>query len=86
MNSKKSNSEIKAILLLLSLFSGIVFLLSIILQTSFIEMEHYIIDFASKHYFIIGLISFFLFTISFALFRAFDTEIKKREQRRNTKL
>ena len=35
MNAKKSNSEIKAILLLLSLLSGIVFLLSIILQTSF---------------------------------------------------
>ena len=81
MNSKKS--KIKALMLVLSFITGILFLLSIILQTSVIEMEHSLIEYASKHYFIIGLISFFIFTISFALFRAFDIELTKRNQRKN---
>jgi uncharacterized membrane protein YdcZ (DUF606 family) len=80
MNSKKS--KIKSLMLVLSFITGIIFLLSIILQTSVIEMEHQLIEYASKHYFIIGLISFFIFTISFALFRALDIELTKRNQRR----
>lgn len=82
---KTKNSKIKALVLLLSLISGILFILSILLQTSFIEMEHYIIDFATKHYFILGIVSFFIFTISFAIFRAFDNEITKREIRKNNR-
>ena len=81
MNSKKS--KIKALMLVLSLITGIIFLLSIIIQTSVIEMEHRFIQYASKHYFIIGLISFFIFTISFALFRALDIELTKRNKRKN---
>ena len=81
MNSKKS--KIKSLMLVLSFITGIIFLLSIILQTSVIEMEHQLIEYASKHYFIIGLISFFIFTISFALFRALDIELTKRNQRKN---
>lgn len=77
------NSKMKALLLVFSLVTGIVFLLSIILQTSIIEMEHYIIDFAKEHYFLIGIISFFLFTICFALYRAFDIQITKRQIRKN---
>ena len=82
---KTKNSKIKALLLLLSLISGILFILSIVLQTSLIEMEHYLIDFATKHYFILGIVSFFIFTISFALFRAFDIQITKREMRKNNR-
>jgi hypothetical protein len=82
---KTKNSKIKALLLLLSLISGILFIFSIVLQTSFIEMEHYIIDLATKHYFILGISSFFIFTICFALFRAFDVEITKREIRNNNR-
>ena len=82
---KLKNSKAKAFLLLIILFSAIIFLLSILLQTSLIEMEHFIIDFATKHYFLIGVISLLLFIFSFAIFRAIDTEITKRAIRKNNR-
>ena len=82
---KTKSSKMKALLLLLTLISGILFILSIVLQTSIIEMEHFIIEFATKHYFILGIVSFFIFTFSFALYRAFDIEITKREMRKTNR-
>ncbi len=82
---KLKNSKAKAFLLLIILFSAIIFLLSILLQTSLIEMEHFIIDFATQHYFLIGVISLLLFIFSFAIFRAMDVEITKREIRKNNR-
>lgn len=82
---KLKNSKTKAFLLLIILFSAIIFLLSILLQTSLIEMEHFIIDFATKHYFLIGVISLLLFIFSFAIFRAMDIEITKRAIRKNNR-
>jgi hypothetical protein len=81
---KKSNSKLKATVILLSIISGILFLTSIILQSSIIEIEHAIIQYGEKHNFVIGLISFFVFTISFAIFRGLDATIQKRFNRKNS--
>jgi hypothetical protein len=84
MKNSNSNSKIKALVILLSILSGILFLVSIVLQSSIIDIEHAIIKYGEKHHFIIGLISFFVFTISFAIFRALDTTIQKRFNRKNS--
>jgi hypothetical protein len=80
---KTSNSKIKALVILLSILSGLLFLTSIILQSSIIDIEHAILKYGEKHHFLIGLISFFVFTISFAIFRALDATIQKRFNRKN---
>ena len=82
---KTSNSKLKATVILLSIISGILFLASIILQASIIEIENAIIKYGEKHHFLIGLISFFVFTISFAIFRALDATIQKRFNRKNSR-
>jgi hypothetical protein len=80
---KTSNSKIKAFVILLSILSGLLFLTSIILQSSIIDIEHAIVKYGERHHFLIGLISFFVFTISFAIFRALDVTIQKRFNRKN---
>jgi|GEM_PF-5110857 len=86
MNEHKSNSKIKAHMLMLSLLSGSTLIISIITDSSLIEMEHYIIDFAKEHSFLIGIISLAILTVSLAIFRVFDTAIKKKELKKRNQI
>lgn len=83
MEAFKMKSKLKALLLLIAVFSGIILIISVVSQSSVLQIEHAIIEYAKQHYFVIGLLSFIVLTISLALFRAFDERILKRAINKN---
>ncbi len=71
----KSNSKIKALLLIIAIFSFLIFTSSIILHLTPLGMLNYVEDFAVHHYFLMGFISIVTLAASVKAYTSLDEKI-----------
>lgn len=82
-NRLKSNSKIKAILLIIGILGTVTLLSCVLLHITPVIIGNSILDFATHHYFLMGFISLTVAIVCWKMYISLDEKIDSRYQRNN---